>query len=107
MTHLIRKEDIEIKFLAKLDISDHVPIRITIKHGEWVWQELELKKKVKDKKFMTKVSREVLRRLYLAENLRETMRSFEYRQRIKTRWNVIKPRSVKEEIEKIDLKTDS
>ena len=40
MTHLIRKEDIEIKFLDKIDISDHVPIEIVIQHENWIWKEL-------------------------------------------------------------------
>ena len=55
---------------------------------------------------MAKVSREVLRRLYLANNLKETMQAFEYRQRIRTRWNDINPKSVVEEIKEINLKTD-
>ena len=55
---------------------------------------------------MAEVSREVLRRLYLAKNLTEIRQAFEYRQRIKTRWNTIKPKSVVEEIKEIDTKTD-
>ena len=55
---------------------------------------------------MRDVSKEVLRRLYLSEGIRDTRRAFEYRQRIRTRWNVIKPRSVAEEIKEIDTKTD-
>ena len=55
---------------------------------------------------MAKVSREVLRRLYMADNLKETMQAFEYRQRIRTRWNDINPKSVVEEIKEINLKTD-
>ena len=106
MTHLIDKKDIEIVFKEKLDISDHVPIQIILKHEDWEWKELKLEKKVKNKKFMREVSKEVLRRLYLSEGLRETKRAFEYRSRIRTRWNVIKPRSVAEEIKEIDTKTD-
>jgi hypothetical protein len=55
---------------------------------------------------MAQVSREVLKRLYLAENVKETMRAFDYRQRIRTRWNKINPKSVMEEIKQIDMKTD-
>ena len=106
MTHLINKKDIEIVFKEKLDISDHVPIQVILKHEDWEWKELKLEKKVKNKKFMREVSKEVLRRLYLSEGIRETRRAFEYRQRIRTRWNVIKPRSVVEEIKEIDTKTD-
>ena len=56
-----------------MDLSDHVPIQIIIEHKEWKWEELDLQKKVKNKKFMAKVSREVLRRLYLANDLKEIM----------------------------------
>jgi len=34
------------------------------------------------------------------------MQAFEYRQRIRTRWNTIRPRSIIEEIKEIDTKTD-
>jgi len=79
MTHLIEDKDIEVRFLNKIKISDHVPIEIKLKHEGWDWKELKLNKRVKNKKFMAEVSREVLRRIYLAENLKETMQAFEYR----------------------------
>ena len=49
----------------------------------------------------------VLDRLYQARNLKEIESAFEYRERIKTRWNSIKPRTVIEEIKEIDIKTDN
>ena len=79
MTHLIENRNIDIVFKDKLDISDHVPIQITIKHDGWEWQKLDLEKKIKNKKFMRDVSKEVLRRLYLSEGIRDTRRAFEYR----------------------------
>ena len=63
---MIDKRNIEIKFMDKIHISDHVPIQITLKHEGWEWKELKLNKVVKNKKFMAEVSREVLRRIYLA-----------------------------------------
>ena len=33
---MIEDKDIEIKWINKLDISDHVPIEIVIKHGDWI-----------------------------------------------------------------------
>ena len=42
MTHLIDKDDIKIEFMRKLDISDHIPIQITLKHQNWEWKELNL-----------------------------------------------------------------
>ena len=55
---------------------------------------------------MARISREVLKRLYLSNGLKDTMRAFDYRQRMRTRWNIIKPRSIAEEIKEIDTKTD-
>ena len=40
MTHQIEEKDIDIKYAEKRNISDHVPIQVTIKHGEWEWKEV-------------------------------------------------------------------
>ena len=55
---------------------------------------------------MVRISKDVLDRLYCAENLKETMAAFNYRARMNTRWNTIKPRKLGKEIKEIDLATD-
>ena len=40
MTHQIEDKDMDIEFKNKMNISDHIPIQITIKHGGWEWKEL-------------------------------------------------------------------
>ena len=45
-------------------------------------------------------------RLYLADNLKDIKEAFNFRAKLCTRWDNVKPRSIKEEIDEIDLKTD-
>ena len=56
---------------------------------------------------MKRISLNVMDRLYLADDIKEIKDAFRYRQRIKTRWDNVKPRSIKEELEGISLKTDN
>ena len=78
-THLINSNDLEITYLDKMGISDHVPIRVKLKHDKWEWRELNLQRFIKNKKFMRKISLNVLDRLYLADNLQEIKDAFSYR----------------------------
>ena len=55
---------------------------------------------------MVRISKDVVERLYCAENLKEIMAAFDYRARIKTRWNTMRPKKITDEIKEIDLKTD-
>ena len=54
---------------------------------------------------MPLVSRQVLERLYVANNLKEIINAFRYRERIETRWDSIKNNWVETEIRNIDMKT--
>ena len=56
---------------------------------------------------MAQKTRKLLEGAYKANGAKEMMEVFESGQRVKTKWNNIKPRSVEEEIKEIDLKTDN
>ena len=49
---MIDETNLEVKFMEKLDISDHIPVRVKIKHENWQWRELDVHRFTKNKKFM-------------------------------------------------------
>ena len=50
---------------------------------------------------MREISLKVMDRLYLADSLYEIRAAFDFRTRIRARWDTIKPRLIKEEIQEI------
>ena len=76
---MIEEKDIEVKYMDKLEVSDHVPIRVKLRHEDWKWEQLDMQRYVKNKNFMRKISIKVLERLYLANEVDEIKAVFNFR----------------------------